>query len=147
MFCLALCGMTAYWSGVPLRAELILILKPLVTDYAGAGELINLVPTVLDFWPDLALSSFSCMDLIQNLVLTSWYVGTCYTTPATDTGNFGYGQKKPSVDIWSWGSLNAQHLLCVLKLKILENQKLWKLMIVEQKSIEVNHGYSKLYWS
>ena len=71
-----------------------MILKPLVTDYAGAGELINLVPTVLDFWPDLALSSFSCMDLIQNLVLTSWYVGTCYTTPATDTGNFGYGQKK-----------------------------------------------------
>ena len=36
-------------------------------------------------------------------------------------------------------------LFCVLKIKILENKKLWKLIAVEQKSIEVNQGYTKFY--
>ena len=45
------------------------------------------------------------------------------------------------------GVFNTQPLLYVLKLKILGKQNLWKLIAVEQKSIEVNQGYTKFYWS
>ena len=55
---------------------------------SGAGErfsiwcqLVNLVPTILEFWPNLALSLTSYMNLPQNLVPTSRYVGICSPVP------------------------------------------------------------------
>ena len=73
-------SMSHNWKNVNIN-----VMKP------GAGErfstwcqLINLVPTILEFWPNLALSLISYMNSPQKLVPTSRYVGICSPAPDID---------------------------------------------------------------